>query len=96
MASTTPAALAFDVAVDRDDRHKNTNTNSNTMPAQKRDYNGKAKPKDASSTAPKVVAARNDFTPVFEWFRDELDEHHDRRERIVKASRDITALSKKM
>lgn len=39
------------------------------------------------------------FRPVlaiFETFRDELDDHHDRRERIIKASRDITALSKKM
>ena len=33
---------------------------------------------------------------IFENFRDELDEHHDRRERVVKASRDITALSKKV
>jgi hypothetical protein len=33
---------------------------------------------------------------LFEKIRDELDEHHDRRERVVKASRDITALSKKM
>ena len=36
------------------------------------------------------------FQPMFEQFRAELDEHHDRRERIVKASRDITAASKKM
>ncbi|KAJ5712203.1 hypothetical protein N7493_008671 [Penicillium malachiteum] len=33
---------------------------------------------------------------VFENFRNELDEHHDRRERVIKASRDITALSKKI
>jgi predicted translin family RNA/ssDNA-binding protein len=33
---------------------------------------------------------------MFEGFRAELDEHHDRRERIIKASRDITASSKKM
>ncbi|KAJ5175738.1 uncharacterized protein N7482_001615 [Penicillium canariense] len=33
---------------------------------------------------------------IFENFRDGLDEHHDRRERIIKASRDITALSKKI
>lgn len=33
---------------------------------------------------------------MFEWFRDELDEHYDRRERLTKASRDITAHSKKM
>jgi hypothetical protein len=36
------------------------------------------------------------FVPMFEGFRKELDEHHDRRERVVKASRDITAASKKM
>ncbi|RMZ75553.1 hypothetical protein DV738_g5420, partial [Chaetothyriales sp. CBS 135597] len=34
--------------------------------------------------------------PMFEQFRAELDEHHDRRERIIKASRDITAQSKKI
>ncbi|KAL8792258.1 MAG: hypothetical protein Q9195_005137 [Heterodermia aff. obscurata] len=36
------------------------------------------------------------FMPAFECFQNELDEHHDRRERIIKASRDITALSKKI
>jgi len=36
------------------------------------------------------------FTSMFEGFRAELDEHHDRRERVIKASRDITAASKKM
>ena len=33
---------------------------------------------------------------MFEQFRDELDEHYDRKERITKASRDVTAASKKM
>ncbi|KAL8703838.1 MAG: hypothetical protein Q9201_002988 [Fulgogasparrea decipioides] len=41
-------------------------------------------------------ASGSPFMPMFETFRNELDEHHDRRERIVKASRDITALSKKI
>ncbi|TKA55302.1 hypothetical protein B0A49_12210 [Cryomyces minteri] len=36
------------------------------------------------------------FLPMFETFRAELDEHHDRRERVIKASRDITAASKKI
>jgi hypothetical protein len=36
------------------------------------------------------------FMLMFLRFRDELDEHHDRRERVIKASRDVTALSKKM
>ncbi|EGE86587.1 translin-associated factor TraX [Blastomyces dermatitidis ATCC 18188] len=33
---------------------------------------------------------------IFNTFRGDLDEHHDRRERVIKASRDITALSKKI
>lgn len=36
------------------------------------------------------------YTALFDTFRAELDEHHDRRERIIKASRDITAASKKI
>ncbi|CAG8975586.1 hypothetical protein HYALB_00006793 [Hymenoscyphus albidus] len=59
----------------------------NRMPAIKRHHDGAEKEKDAS-TSP--------FMPMFEGFRDELDEHHDRRERVIKASRDITAASKKI
>ena len=36
------------------------------------------------------------YMSMFEGFRAELDTHHERRERIIKASRDITAASKKM
>jgi predicted translin family RNA/ssDNA-binding protein len=36
------------------------------------------------------------FIAMFEGFRADLDAHHDRRERIIKASRDITASSKKI
>ncbi|GAD96324.1 translin-associated factor TraX, putative [Paecilomyces variotii No. 5] len=45
------------------------------------------------------TAATESSTPlqsIFENFRNELDEHHDRRERVIKTSRDITALSKKI
>ena len=42
------------------------------------------------------VNGRDHMLAMFTDYRTELDEHHDRRERIVKASRDITALSKKM
>lgn len=42
------------------------------------------------------VGASSPFMSMFEQFKSELDEHHDRRERIIKASRDITAASKKM
>ncbi|RMJ27618.1 translin-associated factor TraX [Aspergillus sp. HF37] len=38
----------------------------------------------------------SEITSIFKAFRDELDEHYDRRERIIKTSRDITALSKKI
>jgi hypothetical protein len=57
------------------------------MPGVKRHHDGAAKEKEVNASP---------FMPMFERFRDELDEHHDRRERIIKASRDITAASKKM
>jgi len=40
--------------------------------------------------------SQSPFMPMFESIRDELDVHHDRRERVIKASRDITAASKKI
>ncbi|WEW59624.1 hypothetical protein PRK78_005103 [Emydomyces testavorans] len=45
------------------------------------------------------MASTEQASPIqslFTYFRSELDEHHDRRERVIKASRDITALSKKI
>jgi hypothetical protein len=57
------------------------------MSGVKRQHDGAEKEKEVKASP---------FMPMFEVFRDELDEHHDRRERIIKASRDITAASKKM
>ncbi|KAM0485149.1 hypothetical protein ACHAPX_001127 [Trichoderma viride] len=56
----------------------------------KRDYDGNARAKGAQDLP------RGRFHAMFETFRDELDEHYDRRERIIKASRDVTAQSKKI
>lgn len=58
----------------------------------KRDYDGQPVTAESQIT----MAESNPIIPIFETFRNELDEHHDRRERIIKTSRDITALSKKM
>jgi hypothetical protein len=66
------------------------------MSGFKRDRQGNAKKHEGfSKPAPKQIE-RNALTPMFENLRDELDAHHDRRDRIGKASRDITALSKKI
>ncbi|KAI0178524.1 Translin [Hypoxylon sp. FL1284] len=59
----------------------------------KRDYQGKEKMAD---NKPVRDMPRNAYTPMFESFRTELDEHHDRRMKIGKVSRDVTALSKKI
>ena len=56
----------------------------------KRDRDGNARAKSDRELP------RGRFHDMFEGFRDELDEHHDRRERLVKVSREVTALSKKM
>lgn len=41
-------------------------------------------------------APEGPFQAMFETFRAELDDHHERRERVIKASRDVTAASKKV
>ncbi|KAI8956491.1 Translin [Daldinia sp. FL1419] len=59
----------------------------------KRDHQGKEKVSDSRATRD---IPRNQYTSMFESFRDDLDEHHDRRMKIGKVSRDVTALSKKI
>ncbi|KAL6716656.1 hypothetical protein ACLMJK_006224 [Lecanora helva] len=54
---------------------------------------GNKHPRSDEEAAPSNISP---FIPMFEVFRGDLDEHQDRRERIIKASRDITAFSKKM
>ncbi|KAB5578237.1 Translin family-domain-containing protein [Coniochaeta sp. 2T2.1] len=74
------------------------------MSGFKRDYNGEKKKsheggghrKPAGPSKNTVPVVRNEYTAMFEKFRDDLDEHHERKEKVVKASRDITALSKKI
>lgn len=68
----------------------------NTMGGVKRDHQGNEKDKAIMNKARGEAPVRNAYTPMFEHFRDELDEHHDRRMKIQKVSRDVTALSKKM
>jgi hypothetical protein len=52
--------------------------------------------RDETMAEDKPEQSSSPFMAMFEVFRKELDEHHDRRERTIKASRDITAASKKM
>lgn len=52
------------------------------MPAKKRSYE-------------EMAETPNPFLPIFDGFRVEIDENHLARERVIKASRDVTALSKK-
>ncbi|PNS14254.1 Translin-associated protein X [Sphaceloma murrayae] len=54
---------------------------------------GQKRPRDETMEDSKPPSP---FLPMFDGFRKELDEHHDRRERIIKRSRDITAASKKI
>ncbi|OBZ79725.1 Translin-associated protein X [Grifola frondosa] len=43
-----------------------------------------------------TLDTRDSILQVFDSFRDELDDHNDRRERLIKSSRDVTILSKKI
>ncbi|KLJ13004.1 hypothetical protein EMPG_12047 [Blastomyces silverae] len=70
------------------------------MAGTKRSWEGHLaqNPKSIDMTPPdsSVDADTSSIQSIFNTFRGELDEHHDRRERVIKASRDITALSKKI
>ncbi|KAF1838805.1 Translin [Decorospora gaudefroyi] len=57
---------------------------------------GVKRSRDGPMAEEKPEQSSSPFVAMFEGFRTELDEHHDRRERIIKASRDITASSKKI
>ncbi|KAI0651590.1 Translin [Trametes meyenii] len=47
-------------------------------------------------TSSSSLDSRSSVLRAFESFRDDLDDHNDRRERLIKSSRDITNLSKKL
>ncbi|KAL1737952.1 Translin, partial [Schizophyllum fasciatum] len=50
----------------------------------------------ASDSEARTLSGRDEVLGAFEQFREHLDEHYDRRERLIKASRDVTNLSKKV
>ena len=45
---------------------------------------------------PRYTVENSTIVTCFEGFRQQLDQHHDRHERVVKLSRDITILSKRI
>ncbi|KAL3457908.1 Translin family-domain-containing protein [Aspergillus heterothallicus] len=75
---------------------------TNSTPGIKRSWEGVpirselSKPQSAAPTMAESSELSPNILSMFETFRDELDQHHDRRERLIKISRDITALSKKI
>ncbi|KAE8167534.1 Translin family-domain-containing protein [Aspergillus tamarii] len=69
------------------------------MAGTKRTWDGKQLSLQSNNTkhqTPTMAESSTQILSIFETFRNELDEHHDRRERLIKISRDITALSKKI
>ena len=67
--------------------HAHGSESTESMAGIKRSFDGANDGEEGAQQSP--------YLPMFETFRAELDDHHDRRERIIKASRDITAMSKK-
>ncbi|KAM5434734.1 hypothetical protein MferCBS31731_006506 [Microsporum ferrugineum] len=66
------------------------------MAGNKRAWDGNLISGHSKTEKMDTTADVSSIQTIFTGFRNELDEHHDRRERVVKASRDITALSKKI
>ncbi|KAI1940481.1 hypothetical protein LOZ58_003268 [Ophidiomyces ophidiicola] len=66
------------------------------MAGNKRTWEGKVVPPSQENTDMATLEQQTPIISLFSYFRTELEQHHDRRERVIKASRDITALSKKI
>ncbi|PYH86850.1 putative translin-associated factor TraX [Aspergillus uvarum CBS 121591] len=66
------------------------------MAGTKRTWDGQSLDPATMTSSTSTASAPVSIQSMFETFRNELDEHHDRRERLIKTSRDITALSKKI
>jgi hypothetical protein len=49
-----------------------------------------------SDASPAPAPAAASVLEAFGLFRDEIDDYNDRRERLIKTSRDVTSLSKKV
>ncbi|KAN0062326.1 hypothetical protein ACQY0O_005208 [Thecaphora frezii] len=81
-AETATSATAAAPAVPQDDR-KRLSSSPASRPAAKRSKSSQD-------------AADSSVQSTFEAFRDEIDAHNDRRERLIKTSRDVTSLSKKL
>ncbi|KAJ9476225.1 Translin [Pseudozyma hubeiensis] len=70
---------------------------SRPFPSKRTRSDDQSIPKDTSAASSAATASSSSkVLEAFGSFRDEIDTHNDRRERLIKSSRDVTALSKKV
>lgn len=87
----------------RRERQASPSASSRPYPNKRSRSDDPTVPTDTSATTTAAAAAAagtasssSKVLEAFGSFRDEIDAHNDRRERLIKSSRDVTALSKKV
>ena len=86
-----PVILSLSLMVPKHERGSPSSTGQREAPAKR-----SRSPAKGPRVPPRAPASSSPYMSMFEGFRAELDEHQDRRERVIKSSRDVTAASKKM
>ncbi|KAJ1795789.1 hypothetical protein LPJ59_004143 [Coemansia sp. RSA 2399] len=81
---------------DRETKRPRTYSNNNSNSNSKQQAKNAPQNKGAEEDAANMSASKKAVVDSFKSYRDTLDLHHDQRERVIKCSRDITALSKKI
>ena len=82
------------MAEGRRERQASPSAPSRPYPAKRNRSDHGAVPTEGDGAS--SSGSRAKVLEAFSTFRDEIDEHNDRRERLIKASRDVTGLSKKV
>ncbi|KAJ2002303.1 hypothetical protein GGI04_003394 [Coemansia thaxteri] len=88
MADLPPATLPDDSGDHQPKKQKFSHINKAS--------NRQQQPADSDQQLENMSSSKREVYTLFTRYRDTLDAHYDQRERVIKCSRDITALSKKI
>ncbi len=84
------------MAEERKERKTSPSAPSRPYPNKRTRSDQKPHSTEANEASSSTNSTGAELLNAFGTFRDEIDEHNDRRERLIKTSRDVTSLSKKV
>lgn len=89
-------ALDRSMSQQRKERSASPSTSSKVFPNKRNRCDNRSTPTDSEGASCSAALLKTQVLEAFGSFRDEIDAHNDCRERLIKSSRDVTAMSKKV